>query len=166
MLLSINELVVQIPDMCRLMGLDPGSKTVGVAISDLNRMIATPALNIRRKKYKDLVGQLSEFMQSENIGGIVVGLPLNMDGSFGPSAQSATHFARNLSNSFSIPVSLWDERLSTAAVERALISADISRRKRAKLIDKLSAAYLLQGALDYIAHNQNSNFHANLRKWD
>ena len=149
MLLSINELILELPNMCRLMGLDPGSKTVGVAISDLNRVVATPAVNVQRKKYKDLVFQLDELMKSENIGGIIVGLPLNMDGSIGPSAQSARHFAQNLSNSLSVPVAMWDERLSTAAVERALINADISRQKRAKLIDKLSAAYLLQGALDY-----------------
>ena len=135
------------------MGIDPGSKTVGVAISDLNRLVASPAMNIKWKKYKDLVIQLSDLMKSENIGGIIVGLPLNMDGSIGPSAQSARHFALNLSDSLSIPVALWDERLSTAAVERALINADISRMKRAKLIDKLSATYLLQGALDYLANN-------------
>ena len=153
MLVSINEIVLKIPNMCRLMGLDPGSKTVGVAISDLNRLVASPAINIKRKKYKDLVFQLCALMKEENIGGIIVGLPLNMDGSIGPSAQSAKHFALNLSDSLSIPVALWDERLSTAAVERFLINADISREKRAKIIDKLSAAYLLQGALDYLAKN-------------
>lgn len=158
MLLSINELVLEIPVKCRLMGLDPGSKTVGVAISDLNRVIASPAINIQRKKFKDLVCQLREFMKSENIGGIVVGFPLNMDGSIGPSAQAAKHFAYNVSNSLSVPVALWDERLSTAAVERALIGADISRQKRAKLIDKLSAAYLLQGALDFLANTKPPNY--------
>ena len=151
-LMSLDALAAGLPPKRRLMGLDPGSKTVGVALSDLSRMVASPAESLKRGKFRDLAARLEVLMQTEEVGGLVVGLPLNMDGSEGPSAQSARQFAENLAARLKAPVALWDERLSTAAVERALIEGDLSRRRRSQLVDKLAAAYILQGALDYLAH--------------
>ena len=135
----------------RLMGLDLGSKTIGLAIGDSNHKIATPFDTIRRKKFGLDAAALAEIIRAENIGGLVMGLPLNMDGSAGPRVQATEAFIRNLKNlrDFpSLPVLLWDERLSTAAVERTLLEADTSRAKRADVIDKMAAAYILQGAID------------------
>ena len=143
----------KLPEKSRLMGIDPGSKKIGLALSDINRMIASPSHTIRRKKFGAVVTSLRALVITENIGGIIIGLPLNMNGSIGPSAQAATHFAENLSAQMDIPIALWDERLSTAAVERSLIEADLSRYRRSQLVDKLSATYILQGALDYLALN-------------
>jgi len=137
----------------RLIGLDPGSKTVGVALSDLSRMVASPAEALRRGNFGALAARLETLIEAEKVAGLIVGLPLNMDGSQGPSAQSARQFAENLAARLDIPVALWDKRLSTAAVERTLIDADLSRRRRAELVDKLAAAYILQGALDYLARH-------------
>ena len=150
-LMSLDELANVLSVTHRLIGLDPGSKTVGMALSDLSRMVASPAEQLNRGKFADLVARIQALIEAEQVGGIIVGLPLNMDGSTGPSAQSARNFAENLAERLNIPVALWDERLSTAAVERTLINADLSRRRRAELIDKLAAAYILQGALDYLA---------------
>ena len=135
----------------RLMALDLGSKTIGLAIGDSNHKIATPFDTIRRKKFGLDAAALAEIIKAENIGGLVIGLPLNMDGSAGPRVQATEAFIRNLKNlpDFpSLPVLLWDERLSTAAVERTLLEADTSRAKRADVIDKMAAAYILQGAID------------------
>lgn len=153
-LLSLDALAAGLPVSSRLIGLDPGSKTVGVALSDLSRMVASPAENLKRGNFRDLAARLEALIKAEDVGGLVVGLPLNMDGSEGPSAQSARQFAENLAARLEIPVALWDERLSTAAVERTLIDADLSRRRRAEVVDKLAAAYILQGALDYLAHKR------------
>jgi len=150
-LMSLDELANVLSVTHRLIGLDPGSKTVGMALSDLSRMVASPAEQLNRGKFADLVARIQALIEAEQVGGIIVGLPLNMDGSTGPSAQSARNFAENLAERLNIPVALWDERLSTAAVERTLINADLSRRRRAELVDKLAAAYILQGALDYLA---------------
>ena len=135
----------------RLMALDLGSKTIGLAIGDSNHTIATPFDTIRRKKFGLDAAALAEIFAAENIGGLVIGLPLNMDGSAGPRVQATEAFIRNLKNLSdfpSLPVLLWDERLSTAAVERTLLEADTSRAKRADVIDKMAAAYILQGAID------------------
>jgi len=132
----------------RLMGLDLGTKTIGVATSDLTRQIATPIETIERKKFMTDAQKLLAITARENIGLIVLGLPVNMDGSEGPRAQSTRAFARNLSRLTSIPIVYWDERLSTAAIERMLIEADASRLKRDAVIDKLAAAWILQTALD------------------
>ena len=150
-IMSLDALAAGLPASSRLIGLDPGSKTVGVALSDPSRMVASPTEHLKRGKFRDLAARLEALVKTEEVGGLVVGLPLNMDGSEGPSAQSARQFAENLAARLEIPVALWDERLSTAVVERTLIDADLSRRRRAEVVDKLAAAYILQGALDYLA---------------
>jgi putative Holliday junction resolvase len=130
------------------MGLDLGTKTIGVATSDLTRTIATPIETIARTKFTLDARRLQEIMAAEDIGLIVLGLPVNMDGSEGPRCQSTRSFARNFAGLSPVPVVFWDERLSTAAVERMLITADASRRTRDAVIDKLAAAWILQAALD------------------
>ncbi|WP_395687866.1 Holliday junction resolvase RuvX [Aestuariivirga sp.] len=134
----------------RFMGLDLGSKTIGVATGDLTHSIATPLETIKRTKFTADAQRLLELIGSENIGLVVLGLPINMDGSEGPRCQSTRAFARNFSSLSSVPLVFWDERLSTAAVERMLIAADASRAKRDLVIDKLAAAWILQAALDSI----------------
>jgi putative holliday junction resolvase len=131
------------------MGLDLGTKTIGMATADLTRQIATPRETIQRKKFSLDVKRILEFAAQESIGLIVLGLPINMDGTEGPRAQSTRSFARNFSQLHSaIPVVYWDERLSTAAVTRTMLEADMSRAKRAENVDKLAAAYILQSLLD------------------
>ena len=137
-----------VPSTARLMGLDLGTKTIGVATSDRTRQIATPIEVIERKKFTNDAEHLLAIAARENIGLIVLGLPVNMDGSEGPRAQSTRAFARNLTRLTPIPIVYWDERLSTAAVERMLIQADASRARRDAVIDKLAAAWILQAALD------------------
>lgn len=132
----------------RLIGLDLGTKTIGLALSDLGRRIATPLETIRRTKFGADADRLLAVCTKHGVAGIVLGLPLNMDGSEGPRVQSTRAFARNLAARTPIPIAYWDERLSTAAVTRTLIEADASRARRAELIDKVAAAYILQGALD------------------
>ena len=135
----------------RLMGLDLGSKTIGLALGDSDHKIATPFDTIRRKKFGIDAAALAAIISTENIGGLVLGLPLNMDGSEGPRVQATRAVIRNRENlpDFpALPVLLWDERLSTAAVERTLMEADTSRAKRAEVIDKMAAAFILQGAID------------------
>ena len=135
----------------RLMGLDLGSKTIGLALGDSDHKIATPFDTIRRKKFGLDAAVLAAIINAENVGALVLGLPLNMDGSEGPRVQATRAFIRNLENlpDFpALPVLLWDERLSTAAVERTLLEADTSRAKRAEVIDKMAAAFILQGAID------------------
>jgi len=138
----------EVPSAARLMGLDLGTKTIGVATSDLTRQIATPIETIARTRFTADAKKLLTIAGRENIGLIVLGLPVNMDGSEGPRAQSTRAFARNLARLTSIPIIFWDERLSTAAVERMLIQADTSRVKRDAVVDKLAAAWILQAALD------------------
>jgi putative Holliday junction resolvase len=133
------------------MGLDLGTKTIGIAISDITRQVATPVETIRRSKFSADASRLLALAAQENVGGIVLGLPINMDGSEGPRAQSTRAFARNLIKLSPLPVVFWDERLSTAAVERMLIESDRSRAKRGRIVDKLAAAYILQGALDRLS---------------
>ena len=135
----------------RLMGLDLGSKTIGLALGDTQHKIASPFDTIRRKKFGLDAAALAGIIEAENVGGLVMGLPLNMDGSAGPRVQATQAFLRNLANLAdfpALPVLMWDERLSTAAVERTLLEADTSRAKRAEVIDKMAAAYILQGAID------------------
>ena len=132
----------------RLMGLDLGAKTIGVAVSDVSRTIATARTTLRRTKLTRDIEALRALIADEGIGGIVVGLPVNMDGSEGPRAQSARDTAARLAEGLGLPVALWDERWSTVAAERAMLDADLSRRKRARRVDQVAAAYILQGALD------------------
>jgi putative Holliday junction resolvase len=136
----------------RLIGLDLGEKTIGMALSDTSLTVATPLRTLARGKFKTDAKLLAELMAEHGVGGLVVGLPLNMDGSDGPSAQSARAFARNFAGVSEIPILLQDERLSTAAVTRTLIAADASRRRRAELVDKMAAAYILQTVLDRLRH--------------
>jgi len=146
--LTLPQAIASITPDKRLIGLDLGSKTIGVATSDRTRMIATPIETIARKKFTQDAQRLLMIAQAENIGLIILGLPVNMDGTEGPRCQSTRSFARNFARLSSIPVVFWDERLSTAAVERMLIQADASRAKRDEVIDKLAAAWILQAALD------------------
>jgi putative Holliday junction resolvase len=132
----------------RLIGLDLGTKTIGLAISDLSLTVATPVDTVRRTKFtKDADGLLA-YCTKENAGGLVLGLPLNMNGSEGPRAQATRAFAHNLGKLTALPILLWDERLSTEAVTRTLLDADASRKRRAKVVDKMAAAYILQTVLD------------------
>lgn len=134
-----------------LIGLDLGTKTIGLASSDPARMVASPVETISRKKFTPDAQRLLEVAASRRAVGLVLGLPVNMDGTEGPRAQATRAFARNLTQLTDLPIGFWDERLSTAAVERMLISFDTSRKRRDEVVDKLAAAYILQGALDRIA---------------
>lgn len=135
-----------------LMGLDLGSKTIGVAVSDTLRSVASPLKTIRRGKFTRDAEELQGLLTGRAIGGLVLGLPRNMDGSEGPRCQSTRAFARNISRLVGVPVTFWDERLSTVAAERALLEADTSRKRRAEVIDHVAAAYILQGFLDRLAY--------------
>ena len=146
--LSIFELIDLLSPGQKLLGLDLGSKTIGLAISDFGFKIATPLETINRKKFTVDAETLSKICKEQNIGGLVYGLPLKMDGTIGPQAQSTISFVKNFNEKFNLPYTLWDERLSTVAVTRTLLEADTSRAKRAKVVDKLAASYILQGALD------------------
>lgn len=146
--LALSELFERLQRDERLLGLDVGTKTIGLALSDVTRQIATPLETIRRTKFMADAARLLALAKEHGAGGLVIGLPINLDGSEGPRAQSSRAFARNLGQFTDLPMSFWDERLSTAAVERALLEADTSRKRRAELIDKLAAAYILQSALD------------------
>ena len=132
----------------KLMGLDLGTKTIGLAVSDTRIKIATPLETIKRSKFTKDTKALRAFEETHNIGALVIGLPLNMDGSEGPRVQASKAFARNLLLQKDQPIVFWDERLSTSAVTRTLIDADMSRAKRADVVDKMAAAYILQGVLD------------------
>ncbi len=134
-----------------LMGLDLGTKTIGVAVSDGLRMTATALETVRRTKFAADAARLEEIIAGRGIGAIVLGLPRNMDGSEGPRCQSTRAFARNLAARIALPIAFWDERLSTVAAERALLAADSSRKRRREVIDKVAAAFILQGALDRLA---------------
>jgi putative Holliday junction resolvase len=134
-----------------LIGLDLGTKTIGVAVCDPDRRLATGIETIKRRSFAADTARLLRLAADRRAAGLVLGLPINMDGSQGPRAQSTRAFARNLARLTDLPIALWDERLSTAAVERQLIDADVSRRKRAAVIDQHAAAYILQGALDRLA---------------
>lgn len=135
-----------------LMGLDLGTRTIGLAVSDTGRVVASPLATIRRRRFAVDAAELLARAEERAIGGFVLGLPLNMDGSEGPRAHSARAFARNLGRLTPLPIALWDERLSTVAAERALLEADASRRRRAEVIDRVAAALILQGLLDRLGH--------------
>jgi putative Holliday junction resolvase len=144
--IALEEL--KIPSGQRLLGLDLGEKTIGLALSDTSLSIATPLQTLKRGKFSADAAQLDIIISAQGVGGLVVGLPLNMNGSDGPSAQSARAFARNWVARSPLPVILQDERLSTSAVTRTLLEADASRRRREDVVDKMAAAYILQGVLD------------------
>ena len=138
----------------RLLGLDVGEKTIGLALSDLSRMIATPFKTIARGKFSKDAAELQTLVKEHNIGALVIGYPINMDGSEGPRCQSIRQFARNLSEKMGIPMLLSDERMSTMAVTRTMLEADLSRERRAELVDKMAASYILQGVLDTMGNTQ------------
>ena len=146
--------IVEVRDLMaehRILGLDVGTKTIGLALSDATRIVATPHRTIRRAKFAEDVGILRAVIGDMGVDALVIGLPVSMDGTEGPRCQSVRQFAANLLETIDMPVAFWDERLSTAAVERMLISeADMSRQRRAQVVDKAAAAYILQGALDAI----------------
>ena len=148
---DIAEFVTALPPMQALIGLDLGEKTIGVAVSDNFHSVASPLETIRRKKFGLDAARLSEIIQDRRIGGLVLGLPRNMDGSEGPRCQSTRAFARNFDKLASLPITFWDERLSTVAAERALLEADTTRKRRAEVIDHVAAGYILQGVLDRMA---------------
>jgi putative Holliday junction resolvase len=144
----IEELGALLAPEARLLGLDVGTKTIGLALSDATRTVATPYETIRRTKFTNDAKALAAIAEEMGVGGLVIGLPLNLDGTEGPRAQSTRAFARNLAKHIDLPMAFWDERLSTAAVERHLIAADATRKRRAEVVDRMAAAYILQGALD------------------
>jgi len=147
-IVSIESLKPALPERARLLGLDLGEKTIGIALSDTLLTVATPMETLKRGKFSADAAKIEKIAAEQGVGGLVVGLPLNMDGSDGPSAQSARAFARNFAARSAMPILLWDERLSTAAVTRTLIDADASRRRRGEVVDKMAAAYILQGVLE------------------
>ena len=147
-LLALQSALDKLPQTSRLMGLDLGTKTIGIATSDLTRQIATPVTTITRTKFTPDAAELLRIAAQGNVGVLVLGLPINMDGTEGRRAQATRTFARNLAKLTPLAIVFWDERLSTAAVERVLIEADTSRAKRDKVVDKLAAAWILQAALD------------------
>ena len=150
-LVAIEELTAAAQPATVIAGLDLGTKTIGVAVSDLGRRFAVPRMVIRRVKFSADVAELRKVLDAAQCGAIVIGLPRNMDGSEGPRAQSTRAFVRNLMPLDARPIAFWDERLSTVAVEREMIAADVSRKKRAERIDAAAAAFILQGALDRLS---------------
>lgn len=149
---DIADFAAALPPYRAILGLDLGDKTIGVAVADLSRSVATPIEVIRRVKFGIDAVRLLALVADRNAAGIILGLPLNMDGSEGPRVQSTRAFARNLAGLTAVPISFWDERLSTVAAERALLEADTSRKRRREVIDQVAAGYILQGALDRMAH--------------
>jgi len=149
---SLSELIKYLPKKSRLLGLDVGRKTIGLAVSDSDMKIAATVGTIRRSKFTKDVKNLDAIITERQVNGLVLGLPISMDGNEGPACQSVRQFAVNLDNILEIGITFWDERLSTSAVERLLIKeADLSRNRRSEIIDKMAAAYILQGALDSLS---------------
>ncbi len=150
--LTLEALAATLPAKARLIGVDLGTKTIGLALSDVERRIATPLVTLTRSQFSRDAQALGEQIRKFEAFALVLGLPLNMDGSEGQRVQATRAFARNLARVDPTPVVFWDERLSTAAVTRAMIGADVSRARRAEVVDKMAAAYILQGALDRLAN--------------
>lgn len=149
MLLRLPALLAALAPGQRLLGLDPGARTIGIAVSDVTRMLASPHAAIKRGKLTANAAEIARIAETLGAGGLVVGLPLSMDGTMGPAAQAARDWARALSEATTLPAALWDERLSSAAVNRFLIQeADMTRKRRAEVVDRMAAAYMLQAALD------------------
>lgn len=148
--MELQDFAAMLPPAGRLIGLDVGTKTIGVAVSDATRFIATPLETVQRKKLALDLNRLAALAAERQVAGIIIGLPVNMDGSFGPRVQSVRQFAKDCAARLALPIAFWDERWSTAAVTRQLIAEDASRKKRAEVVDRMAAAYILQGALDYL----------------
>ncbi|MGC9958561.1 Holliday junction resolvase RuvX [Roseiarcus sp.] len=149
--IAIEDLAKSLPVKARLIGVDLGAKTIGLAISDIERRLASPLKTLRRAAFARDADALTAILAEFDIAGIVLGLPLDLDGRDSPRAQSTRAFARNLAKQTDLPIVFWDERFSTAVVTRSLIANDVSRAKRAEVVDKMAAAYILQGALDRLA---------------
>ncbi|MCA3447308.1 MAG: Holliday junction resolvase RuvX [Rhodobacter sp.] len=149
---DFNAFLRALPVSGALAGLDFGDKTIGIAVSDLRRQVATPLSTLRRVKFTEDAGALLTLVSARGIAGLILGLPRNMDGSEGPRAQATRAFARNLTRLTPLPIGFWDERLSTVAAERALLEADTSRKRRSEVIDHVAAGYILQGALDRLGY--------------
>jgi putative Holliday junction resolvase len=148
-LLSVPDLRARVAPGQRLLGLDPGAKTIGIALSDVGLMLASPHAALKRGKLTANAAEIAAIARTQGAAGLVVGLPLSMDGTMGPAAQAARDWARALSEATALPTALWDERLSSAAVNRFLIDeADMTRARRARVVDRMAAAYMLQSALD------------------
>ena len=154
LMFDIIAFAAALPERAAILGIDPGEKRIGVSVSDTTRLIASSLDTVARTKFADDAAAILKFYDHRQCAGFVVGLPLNMDGSSGPAAQSARAFARNLLAKREAPLLLWDERLSTAAVTRTLLEGDASRRRRGEVVDKMAAAYMLQGALDAMKERQ------------
>jgi putative Holliday junction resolvase len=152
---DIEEFATRLEAGAPLIGIDAGTKTLGLALSDVTRTIASPLTVLKRTKFKADAAELLRIAGEHRIGGFVLGLPISLDGSEGPRAQATRAFARNLNALTALPILLWDERLSTVAAERALLEADASRKRRAQVVDKLAAAIILQGALDRMRKSQH-----------
>ena len=150
--LTLEGLAAHLPTGTRLLGLDLGTKTIGLALSDTSRRVASPLETIPRKKFTQDVKLLMAAVEKHDVSALVIGLPLNLDGSEGPRSQATRAFVRNLRQHTDLPVVYWDERLSTVAAERTLLEADASRKRRAEVIDKMAAAFILQGALDRLSN--------------
>ncbi|MGB0681843.1 MAG: Holliday junction resolvase RuvX [Magnetovibrionaceae bacterium] len=151
-IVSLEDLKAGLGRDQRLMGLDPGTKTIGIALADVLGMVAGPLETIKRRKFSADVERLKTLIKEHDVGGLVVGLPVSLDGTEGPRAQSVRDFTRNCCQATGLKAAFWDERLSTAAVERILIGeADLTRKRRSDVVDRAAAAYILQGALDYLA---------------
>ena len=149
-MLDIEDFKKSIENKSRLLGIDPGKKRIGLAISDEDKLVSTPLKTILKKKFFDLIKEIKEIIEENNIKGIIVGNPLNMDGSKGSSSQSSNDFARNLSNNISIPVTMWDERLSSEGAFKLSANIGINTSKKIKKLDQNAASFILQGALDYL----------------
>jgi putative Holliday junction resolvase len=155
MILSMAELRLQLPQGQRLLGLDPGQRSIGIALSDVTLMLASPHAQLKRGKLAANAAEITAIAKRQGAAGLVVGLPLSMDGTLGPAAQAARDWARALSDATALPAALWDERLSSAAVNRFLVQeADMTRARRAGVVDQMAAAYLLQSALDATQNTQ------------
>ncbi len=153
-ILPIDQLRTAVPARKRLLGLDIGEKTIGLAVSDSGFTVAAPVETIGRTKFAADLVRLAHVIAARDVGGLVIGLPINMDGSEGRRCQSVRQFAANLLKRIDLPIAFWDERLSTAAVTRAMLELDVSRARRARAVDKMAAAYILQGALDALGRRE------------
>ncbi|MBK18036.1 MAG: Holliday junction resolvase RuvX [Rhodospirillaceae bacterium] len=155
-----------LPPNRRLLGLDVGEKTVGLALSDLSRTVATPMETLILKKFSNTATELLDICVEHEVAALIIGLPVNMDGTEGPRCQSVRQFGRNLEAHFDMEMAFWDERLSTVAVTKTMLEADMSRAKRAENVDKMAAAYILQGALDFLANKAGQSDGQNPDSWD
>ena len=151
-ILTIEELKKNIDNNSRLLGIDPGKKNIGIAICDENKVVATPLKIIKKKKFQILLKEIKSIIKENNIKGVVIGNPINMDSSFGKASQSATDFAKNLSKNITIPIVLWDERLSSEGSFKITRNLDTNVTDRVKKLDKNAAAFILQGAIDFLSN--------------